>query len=52
MLKINNNLESALKEYIKLIDKEEYFDAHEALEEAWHPLRLKQHRAFITHKYC
>jgi len=40
---MNDNLESALKVYLKLLDEEEYFEAHEVLEEAWHPLRLKNH---------
>jgi len=40
---MNDDLEGALKNYIKLLDEEEYFEAHEVLEEAWHPLRLKQH---------
>jgi hypothetical protein len=40
---MNDDLEGALKAYIKLLDEEEYFEAHEALEEAWHPLRLKKH---------
>ena len=43
MLKMNEDLEGALKEYLKLLDKEEYFEAHEVMEEAWHPLRLKKH---------
>ena len=43
MLKMNDDLEGALKEYIILLDNKEYFDAHEVLEEAWHPLRLKDH---------
>ncbi len=43
MLKMNDDLEGALKEYIKLLDEEEYFEAHEVLEEAWHPLRLSKH---------
>ena len=42
MLKMNDDLEGALKEYLKLLDEEEYFEAHEVLEEAWHPLRLKK----------
>lgn len=37
---MNNDLEGALKAYLLLLDKEEYFEAHEILEEAWHPLRL------------
>ena len=43
MLTENHNLEGALKTYIKLLDEKEYFDAHEVLEEAWHPLRKKNH---------
>lgn len=43
MLKENHDLEGALKQFIQLLDKEEYFDAHEVLEEAWHPLRKKNH---------
>ncbi len=43
MLKENHDLEGALKEYLSLLNKEEYFNAHEALEEAWHPLRKKNH---------
>ena len=40
---MNNDLEGALKEYLRLMNEEEYFEAHEVLEEAWHPLRLKKH---------
>ena len=40
---MNDDLEGALKEYLKLLDEEKYFEAHEVLEEAWHPLRLKKH---------
>ncbi|MDM5272385.1 DUF309 domain-containing protein [Sulfurovum sp. zt1-1] len=43
MLKMNHDLEGALREYMKLLDEEEYFEAHEVLEEAWHPLRLSSH---------
>jgi hydroxymethylpyrimidine pyrophosphatase-like HAD family hydrolase len=43
LLKENHNLEEALKNYIELLDKKAYFDAHETLEEAWHPLRKKDH---------
>ena len=43
MLTMNDDLEGALKTYMKLLDEEEYFEAHEVLEEAWHPLRLKKH---------
>lgn len=40
---MNEDLEEAIKEYLKLIEEEEYFEAHEVMEEAWHPLRLKKH---------
>ena len=40
---MNEDLEGALKEYLRLLDVEEYFEAHEVLEEAWHPLRLSNH---------
>jgi hypothetical protein len=40
---MNDDLEGALKAYMKRLDEEEYFEAHEVLEEAWHPLRLKKH---------
>jgi predicted metal-dependent hydrolase len=43
MLKMNYDLEGALKAYLLLLDKEEYFEAHEVLEEAWHPLRKADH---------
>jgi len=43
MQKENKNLENALKTYILLLNKEEFFDAHEVLEEAWHPLRKTNH---------
>jgi len=39
---MNDDLEGALRNYIELLEKEEYFQAHEVLEEAWHPLRLKK----------
>ena len=40
---MNDDLEGALKAYLKLLEEEAYFEAHEVLEEAWHPLRLKKH---------
>jgi len=43
MLTMNEDLEGALYAYLKLLDEEEYFEAHEVLEEAWHPLRLNRH---------
>ena len=42
MLKLNHNLEDALQSYLILLEKEDYFEAHEALEEAWHPLRISK----------
>ncbi len=43
MLTMNDDLEGALEAYLQLMDKGAYFEAHEVLEEAWHPLRLKDH---------
>lgn len=43
MLKENHDLEGALHEYLLLLEQEAYFDAHEVLEEAWHPLRKSKH---------
>jgi len=43
MLVENHDLKSALILYKKLLDSEEYFEAHEVLEEAWHPLRKSNH---------
>ncbi len=43
MLKENHDLKGALKSYLTLLKSEDYFDAHEALEEAWHPLRKTNH---------
>lgn len=43
MLKKTPNLEEALEKYLLLLHEEKYFDAHEILEEAWHPLRKNQH---------
>lgn len=43
MLNQNHNLEEALKNYLDLLQKKAYFDAHEVLEEAWHPLRKTDH---------
>ncbi len=40
MLTMNDDLEGALEAYLERLEKEAYFDAHEVLEEAWHPLRL------------
>ena len=40
---MNEDLKGAIKVYIGLLDEEEYFEAHEVMEEAWHPLRLKKH---------
>jgi predicted metal-dependent hydrolase len=38
----NEDLEGALQEYLRLMDAGAYFEAHEVLEEAWHPLRLRK----------
>ena len=42
MLTMNEDLESAIVEYLKLLEAQEYFEAHEVMEEAWHPLRLRK----------
>ena len=39
---MNEDLEGAIEAYLKLLEEEEYFEAHEVMEEAWHPLRLKK----------
>lgn len=36
------SLERALQQYLDLLHQGAYFDAHEILEEAWHPLRKAQ----------
>ena len=43
MLTKNHDLEGALKDFLELLDKKKYYDAHEVLEEAWHPLRKSNH---------
>jgi len=43
MLKENHDLEKALNDYLLLLENKAYFDAHEVLEEAWHPLRKANH---------
>ena len=40
---MNHDLQAALKEYNTLLDQEAYYEAHEVMEEAWHPLRLSNH---------
>jgi len=35
----NDALEQALKNFCLCLEQGEYFEAHEVLEEAWHPLR-------------
>ena len=42
MLKMNEDLEGALRAYLQLLEGQEYFEAHEVLEEAWHSLRLRK----------
>jgi len=39
---MNEDLAGALKAFSLLLEEERYFDAHEVLEEAWHPLRLQK----------
>lgn len=42
MPKINEDLAGALRRYTALMRKKAYFEAHEVLEEAWHPLRMRR----------
>jgi len=42
MLKMNEDLQGALRSYLALLEAGEYFEAHEVMEEAWHPLRLRK----------
>ena len=42
-MKENHDLATALKDFLMLLNKQEYYDAHEVLEEAWHPLRKSNH---------
>jgi len=39
----SNHLENVLEEYLTLLNNHLYFEAHEILEEAWHPLRKENH---------
>ncbi|MFK5975650.1 MAG: DUF309 domain-containing protein [Sulfurovum sp.] len=39
MAELNSDIEGVLREYIKFLKEEEYFEAHEVLEESWHYLR-------------
>jgi len=43
LLTENHDLEDALQAFLKCLEEEAYYDAHEVLEEAWHPLRKKNH---------
>jgi len=43
LIKENHDLKGALKDFLNLLQAEAYFEAHEALEEAWHPLRKNNH---------
>ena len=39
---MNEDLKGALRAYLQCLEEEAYFEAHEVLEEAWHPLRLRK----------
>jgi len=41
MPKENEDLAGALRHYRELLEQGEYYEAHEVLEEAWHPLRRR-----------
>ncbi len=38
----NEDLEGALVAFVELMEQAKYFDAHEVLEAAWHPLRKRK----------
>jgi hypothetical protein len=40
---MNNELTKAFKEFKNLILQKKYFEAHEILEEIWHPMRKSLH---------
>lgn len=42
MLRESEDLRGALVIYLDLMEQQAYFDAHEVLEEAWHPLRKRK----------
>ena len=42
MLVMNHDLKGALEAYLRLLEQTSYYEAHEVLEEAWHPLRLRK----------
>jgi len=42
MPKENEDLAGALRNYLELLERGEYYEAHEVLEEAWHPLRRRR----------
>ncbi len=41
-MKENKDLRAALTCYLDLMDQRAYFEAHEVLEEAWHPMRKEK----------
>ncbi len=43
MLTENHDLNDALKKFLREVERKNYYDAHEVLEEAWHPLRKQNH---------
>jgi predicted metal-dependent hydrolase len=42
MLRENEDLDGALREFCRRLEREEFFEAHEVLEEAWHVLRKRK----------
>ena len=42
MLRENEDLPGALRRYCRLMESGEFYEAHEVLEEAWHPLRRRR----------
>ena len=42
MLRENEDLAGAMEHFCRLLAGQEFFEAHEVLEEAWHPLRRRK----------
>jgi hypothetical protein len=40
---LDRDIAKALREFIELMEREEYFEAHEVLELVWHRARIQRH---------
>ncbi len=50
MLTMNEDLGGALASFVQAMEQKRYFEAHEILEEAWHPLRIRKDRMALLLK--